>query len=550
MRQPTSKQRTTGRSASLPLSLRIAAGALVVGIIGIVLSTLLTMRVVNRDFRHEFESARGELADQIADNIVTAFRFKKADIIEKAYESLTKDPKQPINAIVALDAGGQILSHYSSEGRDAKLLAGIPRKATDKVETAWFDGQLVSIAPSGLGANGVPFGYLVIAWNTDTINSSIGRIQINMALTLTIAISVMVAAILFLISRLMTRPLARIADRMKGLADADTASPVPYEGRSDELGAIAQAVTTFRDRELERRGLEERQERAQQEDRHRQDRIIALISDFRQRVRTILQDLQRPLGEMQDRADELTRTSSEATNQATSVDKVTREASSNVEIVAETAKQLALSIREISDNVARTSAVVAQADREAASSTERVGYLSTAAEKIGTVVDLIRNIANQTNLLALNATIEAARAGEAGKGFAVVASEVKSLAEQTAKATEEIAGQIGEIQASTQDTAQAIQGITQIMSEVSTLSTSISAAIEQQTVATAEISQNVAEAARGTSGVVANVAAVGSAIEHTNAIAVSVDQSAKTIRDTQQSLNSMIERFLEDVAAA
>jgi methyl-accepting chemotaxis protein len=550
MRQPTSEQRTTGRSASLPLSLRIAAGALIVGIIGIVLSTLLTMRVVNRDFRHAFESARGELANQIAGNIVTAFRFKKADIIEKAYESLAKDPKQPINAIVAMDAGGQILSHYSSAGRDAKLLAGIPRNVTDKVETAWFDGQLVSIAPSGQGANGVPFGYLVIAWNTDTINASIGRIQINMALTLTIAISVMVAAILFLISRLMTRPLARIADRMKGLADADTASPVPYEGRGDELGAIAQAVTTFRDRELERRGLEERQERAQQEDRERQNRIIALISDFRQRVRTILQDLQKPLVEMQDRADELTRTSSEATHQATSVDKVTREASSNVEIVAETAKQLALSIREISDNLARTSAVVAQADREAASSTERVGYLSTAAEKIGTVVDLIRNIANQTNLLALNATIEAARAGEAGRGFAVVASEVKNLAEQTAKATEEIAGQIGEIQASTQDTAQAIQGITQIMSEVSTLSTSISAAIERQTVATTEISQNVAEAARGTSGVVANVAAVGSAIEHTNAIAVSVDQSAKTIRAAQQSLNGMIERFLEDVAAA
>jgi methyl-accepting chemotaxis protein len=359
-----------------------------------------------------------------------------------------------------------------------------------------------------------------------------------------------VAAILFLISRLLTRPLTRITDRVKALADADTDSPVPCAGRGDELGAIAQALSTFRDRELERQRLEQRQRQAQQKERDRQEHINGLIGAFREQVRAILQDLRKPLEEMQLRADELTRASSETARQAAAVGIATRDASTNVETVAGTAEQLAVSIREISANVTRTTSVVDEANREATASTERVSHLSAAAVKIGTVVDLIRKIADQTNLLALNATIEAARAGDAGKGFAVVASEVKSLAEQTAKATEAIGEQIGAIQLSTQDTAQTIQGITRVMSEVNALSTSISAAIEEQTVATTEISQNAKDAARGTLDVVANLAAVTSAIERTNSTAVSVDQSAKTIREAQQLMSVMIERFIQDVAAA
>jgi methyl-accepting chemotaxis protein len=547
---PTSPSPSSGKLGSLPLSLKIAAGALLVGIVGIALATLLTMRIVNSDFRQEFTASRGEIANQIAGNIVGAFRFKKADIIEKAYKSLIEDPKKPIAALVAVDASGQVLAQYAEPGLDTKALLDLPRTVTDKVETRWDGGRLVSIAPSGATAQGQPYGFLVVSWSTAALEASMLTITLNMALTLALAMFAVVAAILFLVSRLMTRPLTQIGERMKGLAGGDTTSPVPHERRGDELGAIAQAITTFRDRELERRHLEEEQHRAQGGERQRQERIASLIATFRERIRSILQELQKPLEAMQRQAEELTRTSGETTRQATTVGSATRDASANVETVAHTAEQLAQSIREISGNVARTTSVVAAADREAASSTERVGQLSAAAEKIGTVVHLIRNIADQTNLLALNATIEAARAGEAGKGFAVVASEVKTLAEQTAKATEDIAGQIGAIQLSTQETAQTIEGITQIMSEVNGLSTSISAAIEQQTVATTEISQNATEAARGTAGVVANLASVTSAIEHTNSIAVSVDQSARTIRDAQQSLSGMIERFLEDVAAA
>jgi methyl-accepting chemotaxis protein len=547
---PSAQSHSPGKFASLPLSFKIAAGALLVGVVGIALSTLLTMRIVNSDFRTEFEASRGEIANQIAGNIVGAFRFKKADLIEKAYKSLIDDPKKPIAAVVAVDASGQTLAQHAEPGEDVAALLEAPRTATAGVETRWIGDRLLSIAPSGTTSQGQPYGHLIVAWSTDALDNSISTIRLNMALALALAMFAVVAAILFLISRLMTRPLARITDRMKALAEADTDSPVPGEGRGDELGAIAQALITFRNRELERRRLEEEQLDRQQKERQRQERITALIGAFRERVRGILQELHKPLQEMQARAEELMRTSSETAQQAAAVGTATQDASMNVEIVAATAEQLALSIREISQNVAQTSSVVAEADREAASSTERVAQLSTAAEKIGSVIDLIRNIANQTNLLALNATIEAARAGEAGKGFAVVASEVKSLAEQTAKATEDIAAQIGAIQLSTQETAETIQGITRIMSEVNMLSTSIHGAVEEQTEATTEISQNANDAARGTSEVVANVAAVTSAIERTNSIAVSVDQSAQSIREAQQSMSAMIESFLEDVAAA
>jgi methyl-accepting chemotaxis protein len=539
-----------GKFASLPLSFKIAAGALLVGLVGVVLSTLLTMRIVNHDFRAEFEASRGEIANQIAGNIVGAFRFKKADLIEKAYKSLIEDPKKPIAAVVAVDVSGQALAQHAEPGEDVKALLDAPRTTTEGVETRWIGDRLLSIAPSGTTPQGQPYGHLIVAWSTDALDNSISTIRLNMALALALAMFAVVAAILFLISRLMTRPLTLITDRMKALAEADTDSPVPGEGRGDELGAIAQALITFRNRELERRRLEQEQHEGQQKERQRQERVNALIGAFRERVRGILQELHKPLEEMQARADELMRTSSETAQQAAAVGTATKDASMNVEIVAATAEQLALSIREISQNVAQTSSVVAEADREAASSTERVAHLSTAAEKIGSVIDLIRNIANQTNLLALNATIEAARAGEAGKGFAVVASEVKSLAEQTAKATEDIAAQIGAIQLSTQETAETIQGITRIMSEVNVLSTSIHGAVEEQTEATTEISRNANDAAHGTSEVVANVAAVTSAIQRTNSIAVSVDQSAQSIREAQQSMSAMIESFLKDVAAA
>ncbi|MGF1622097.1 MAG: methyl-accepting chemotaxis protein [Rhodomicrobiaceae bacterium] len=524
------------------------------GIVGIVAAMIFTIQIIRADFSREFESSRSEIAKQIASNISGAFRFKKAEIIDTAYKPMIEDANKPIASVVAATADGEVLTQHAEPGEDIQLLIETARTAAadapEQVRTFWSSGELLSIAPSGQTNEGRPLGFLIVSWNTAAIDSSVSSIQFHMVATLSLAMLAVVGAILVLVSRLATKPLSHIAERMKALAEADTSSPVPYEGRGDEIGEIAGALATFRDREIERQQLGEQQSQAQNLERERQANVGGLIASFREQVRIILQDVQKPLTEMRGKADELTRTAGKSSSQAVSVAAITEQASKNMQVVAQTAEQLTAAIREISQNVSRTTAVVAQADSEAGSSAHRVGLLSSAADKIGTVVDLIRNIANQTNLLALNATIEAARAGEAGKGFAVVASEVKNLATQTAKATEEIAAQISEIQLSTQDTAQAIEGITRIMSEVNDLATSISAAIEQQTASTAEISQNVNEAARGTSDVAVSVNAVGTAIEQTNSIAGSVDESAKVIQTAANALNSTIEKFLDEVAAA
>jgi methyl-accepting chemotaxis protein len=541
-------------AGSWPLSVKIAAGAVAVGIIGIVAATILITRIVEADFLQEFTASRNEIARQIASNIAGALRFKKAEVIIDAYKPLIEDPAKPVVALATTTLAGEVVTQYAEAGQDTARLVSLPKATPEGTEinarTIHVGNELISIAPAGKDKDGNPYGYLVVAWKTDAISASIWNVELSLAATLSITMLAVVAAILVLTSKLMTAPLGLISDRMLGLAKLDTSSPVPCESRGDEIGKMARAVTTFRDREIERLHLEAEQQEARQVGLKRQQRIEGLVEAFRQQIGDLLRNVLATLAEMQDRAGELTRSSVDASREVTMVATISEDASQNVQTVAAAAEQLVLSIREISGNVARTTSVVSQADVEADASSQKVALLASAAEKIGTVVDLIRNIANQTNLLALNATIEAARAGEAGRGFAVVASEVKNLATQTAKATEEIATQIGEIQTSTKDATQAIGGITRIMSEVNALSTSIAAAIEEQTVATSEISRNVAEAARGTSSVVANVDSVVGAVGRTSQVAEAVDRSARGIRSTAETLNHAIDRFLDDVAAA
>jgi methyl-accepting chemotaxis protein len=544
-----------GRSkAAFPLSLKIASVVVAVSAIGVIATTLMITRAVDKDFRREFEASRNEITRQIAANVSGAIRWKKTDVIAETYKSLVEDPGKPIAALATITAAGELLTQFAQPGADTAQLVNLPKTtaagAENTVRTIVLGDELVSIAPAGKDSAGKPYGHLVIAWRTEALREAIGSIRLELIAELAITMLAIIGVILISFSRLVTRPLSAIADRMEALAQLDTASAVPHEQRNDEIGVIARSVTTFRDREVKRLQLEESQREEESRRQQRQQRVDNLIDGFRTRVRGLLGDVTVNMSDMERTAGELARTAGIANSQATSVSGASQDASANVRTVADSAEQLALSIREISQNLTRTTSVVSQADRDASASAERMSFLSTAADRIGTVVDLIRNIANQTNLLALNATIEAARAGEAGKGFAVVASEVKNLATQTAKATEDIAGQIGEIQGSIHDATQGIEGITRIMSEVSNLATSIAAAIEEQTVATSEISRNVQEAARGTSTVVTSVGAVASSIVRTTEAAGMVDGAVNRVRATADSLNVAVDTFLQDVSAA
>ncbi len=272
------------------------------------------------------------------------------------------------------------------------------------------------------------------------------------------------------------------------------------------------------------------------------------IADFRQRVETVLTSVSDSANSMQSTAVGLLDSSQQASQRAESAVQASTEASANVATAATAATELSASIAEISEQLTRATEVVRVSVDEAETTNRQIGGLAEAAQKIGDVVKLIRDIAGQTNLLALNATIEAARAGEAGRGFAVVASEVKSLAVQTAKATEEIASQILAVQGSTAAAVGAIHNIAGRMNEISSYTSAVAASVEQQNAATGEISENVAGAAAGTDTVVAVLSQVAGAATATRSSAETVLSASRSVESAVARLRGEVETFLGKVA--
>ena len=351
-------------------------------------------------------------------------------------------------------------------------------------------------------------------------------------------------------ARAITRPISALVETMLTLAGGRTDIDLAGADRKDEIGGMMRAVGVFRDNAVERARLEDAARAEQAAREARQQRIEALIATFRETAAQILAILGQNATRMDGTAKALTGIATEATSQAHSASGASEEASSNVQNVATASEELASSIHEISRQITRATEVVGRASHMAESSNTEIGGLADAAQKIGDVVGLIQAIAAQTNLLALNATIEAARAGEAGKGFAVVASEVKSLAGQTAKATEEIGQQVAGIQASTRAAVEAIRSVASTMREVDTYTSAIAAAVEQQGAATQEISRNVQMAARGTEELAHNVTGVTTAIGETSRAADDVLGVSAELSREAQALTGTIDRFLADVAAA
>jgi methyl-accepting chemotaxis protein len=272
------------------------------------------------------------------------------------------------------------------------------------------------------------------------------------------------------------------------------------------------------------------------------------IADFRARVDSVLKTVSDSANAMQSTAAGLLGSSEQATQSAQSAVQASTDASANVEIAAAAATELSSSIGEISEQLTRATDVVSASVREAETTNGQIAGLAEAAQKIGDVVNLIRDIAEQTNLLALNATIEAARAGEAGRGFAVVASEVKSLAVQTAKATEEIASQILAVQGSTEGAVHAIRSIAGRMKDISAYTSAVAASVEEQNAATSEISQNVAGAAQGTGTVVTVLSDVAGAAAATRSSAETVLTASRSVESAVARLRGEVETFLGKVA--
>ncbi|WP_372395902.1 methyl-accepting chemotaxis protein [Azospirillum sp. HJ39] len=358
------------------------------------------------------------------------------------------------------------------------------------------------------------------------------------------------AAALLLVRMQITGPLGRLTNAMQALEAGRLDVAIDVAERRDEVGRMTQAVRMFREHALAVRRLEdEKEEAAKRAEADKRRALDALADRFAADVGSVVDLVAGEVGRMNGAALQLAGAAGQVTEQSGTANRAAGQASGNVQAVAAAAEELSVSIREISERVLQSSSVTGRAAEMAQRTNEGVAELRDAAGRVGTVVDMIQAIARQTNLLALNATIEASRAGEAGKGFAVVASEVKSLASQTAKATEEIAIQIEGIQTETVKAAGAIQTIAGIIGEVNVISTSIAAAVEQQSTATADITRHVLQAADGTRDVSRTITEVTTAAAAVDQATTEINRATETLSAQSDGLQSRVRLFLTELRA-
>ena len=357
------------------------------------------------------------------------------------------------------------------------------------------------------------------------------------------------SAVVYFTTRSIVPPLNTMTSAMSDLAGGNFDVTIPAADRRDEVGDMAQAMTVFKENMIKARDAAEREKIEQKLRAERAEKMEKLVSQFEGDVSAVIKMVASASTELQATAGSMTATAEETSRQSTAVAAAAEEAATNVQTVAAAAEELSSSVSEISRQVAESAKIAGQAVGEAQTTDQKVQSLSEAAQKIGEVIGLINDIAAQTNLLALNATIEAARAGEAGKGFAVVAAEVKSLANQTARATDEISQQIGAIQSATQESVEAIKFIGQTINQISGISTNIASAVEQQGAATQEIARNVQQAATGTSEVTSTMSGVSQAASATGSAATQVLGASSELSQQSEHLRDRVEEFLNGVKA-
>ncbi|OPZ78164.1 MAG: Methyl-accepting chemotaxis protein 4 [Alphaproteobacteria bacterium ADurb.Bin438] len=349
------------------------------------------------------------------------------------------------------------------------------------------------------------------------------------------------------ISRSITKPLSEISYKMDKIAHGDLQTEIGYEKDNTEIGLLANSLRIFRNNIIERNKFEEQEKEELKLKEERAKKVDKITSEFDEQVKKMINTVYSEVSDVRSISNNMSNIAIKTNNQASQVAAASEETTVNVSTVASAASQLSSSIDEIARQVEIATQVAAAASEEAVRTRGIFENLNESSKKIGEVINLINDIADQTNLLALNATIEAARAGEAGKGFAVVANEVKNLANQTAKATEEISEQIASSQANTKDALSAIQSINSIINEISQVISTVVSAVKEQDVATKEIAENISQASAGTKEVSVNIVTVSSLVNETGSSASQVLRATDILAKNTEELKKKIDNFLNDV---